>query len=148
MKYLTLLLLILMGCETDSKNKIIEQRAEIERLKEENRKLSAQVYYNSAQTNNYNQPLPTNQGSNSSYLLTDNNTLVEEFKNYMGDEYFTINSFKLSGKIIKVECPVVSNVSIRRLERDNPTIFSELLSRFDKIVFYDDFGGSYTLKKK
>jgi hypothetical protein len=148
MKYSMILFLFLFGCKSASDKKISELEAEILRLKEENLRLSNQISI-------MQQPLPSpgiingaNDGNSFAYALMDNETLLEAFKNYMSDEYFSFKLFKVNQKIIRINCDYASNISIRRLEKTNPNIFNELLSRYEKIVFYDDFGQSISINKK
>ena len=72
---------------------------------------------------------------------------MEAFKDYMSDEYFSYESFSRNGKVLRIRIPIVDNISIRRIQKKNPDIFTELLNRVDKIIFFDQFGASMNIKK-
>lgn len=146
MKFSFLLFILFLGCNTKSEEKIREQQTEIERLKDENRRLSIQK--NSYQSENYNQYNNPKQSNESSYSLLDEKSLIEEFKNYMADQYFIVKSFRNNNKTIRVRGNIVTNIDVRQLQRNNPSIFNELLIRYEKIIFYDDFGSSITVNKR
>jgi hypothetical protein len=150
---ITICLFIFSGCD-NNKDKIAKLEKEIESLKLENSRL--QSY------NNYNPPpdpplpipdLPDDlidQGDNyiNTYAQMSDARLVEEFKNYMSDEYFSFDEFLNSGKTIKIITPIVDNVNVRRLQRGNPEIFTEILNRFEKVIFTSSaLGNSITVNK-
>jgi hypothetical protein len=94
-----------------------------------------------------NDELEINNFSNNPYYYLTDNQLNEAFKNYMSDSYFGFESYKVKGKTIRVEAGIVMNTSIRALQRENQLIFDELLKRYDKIVFWDQFGKSITITR-
>ena len=136
-------LFMFSGCQ-NNQDKITQLENEIATLKLENSALK----YNS---NKVNLPTSDYYGQNDSkyqgYYMYSDAKLMEAFKNYMSDEFFSYNSFNRKGKVLRVGIPMVSNVSIRSIQKKNPDIFKELLNRVDKIVFFDDFGASMTIKK-
>jgi hypothetical protein len=147
------LVILCSGCD-NNKDKIAKLEKEIESLKQENSRLQS--------FNNYTPPaappLPVtdlpddviDRGNNyiNTYAQMSDARLVEEFKNYMSDEYFSFEEFLNSGKTIKIITLIVDNVKVRRLQRGNPEIFTEILNRFEKIIFTSSaYGNSITLNK-
>ncbi len=89
----------------------------------------------------------SNRSRDDYYNLLSDKQLNEAFKNYMSDSYFGFESYRVKGKTIRVEAGIVMNTSIRALQRENQLIFDELLKRYDKIVFWDQFGKSITITR-
>ena len=134
---------ILLSCQPNQ-DKISQLESEIATLKAENNSLK----YN---TNTLSAPNTSNYGQANSqlagYYMYSDARLMQSFKDYMSDQYFSYESFKKSGKTLRIRIPIVSNISIRSIQKNNPDIFKELLNRVDKIVFLDQFGASMTIKK-
>jgi hypothetical protein len=138
----------LFGCENSSKNIIEQNNRTIDSLRQEISRL--QYLYNKDQQSSFADDNSINSYgiSNHRYSEMSKNELVEEFKDYMSDNYFEVESFKISGDIIRVQVGIVMNISVRKLERENPSLFNALLSSYSKIVFWDQFGKSVTLTEK
>jgi hypothetical protein len=143
---LILLFLVFSSCNQASEDKIQSQQVEIDNLREENRRLKEG-------NNSYVPDSPTgisdehgNSANNIYFHLTDNQ-LNEAFKNYMSDSYFSFEGYTVKGKTIRVNAGIVMNTTIRALQRENQSIFDELLKRYNKIVFWDQFGKSITIKR-
>lgn len=147
------LVILCSGCD-NNKDKIAKLEKEIESLKLENSRLQS--------FNNYTPPaapplpipdLPddlTDQGNNyiNTYAQMSDARLVEEFKNYLSDEYYSFDEFVKSGNTIKITTHITDNVEVRRLQKKNPEIFAEMINRFDKIVFYSSIlHNSITINK-
>ena len=65
-------------------------------------------------------------------FLTDKE-LDKTFKNYLADERFSIDSYKLTPKTsIKIVSILVDNVMVRDLEKGCPKLFEEVLKRHKK----------------
>lgn len=100
--------------------------------------------YNSSSGNSY-----YNERTKTNYYSLDDESLIEEFKNYLSDEFLHFSSFKINNKVITITSSAVDNVSVRRLEKNNPDLFNTVLSRYNKIIFYDDLlGDKVVLKPK
>jgi hypothetical protein len=142
---LVVIIFVFTSCNQELEKRIQDQQAEIENLQEENKKLKdvSGLGYTSAP----NGVIDNGNSFNNNYSSMSNKQLNETFKNYMSDSYFGFESFRVKGKTVKVEASFVMNTSIRALQRENQSIFNELLNRYDKIVFWDQFGKSITISR-
>ncbi len=140
---LIFLVLFLSSCQ-NNQEKINQLENEITSLKAENNSLRLKgSSYPISSANNYGQ----SDSKVAGYYMYSDERLMEEFKDYMSDEFFSYTSFNKKGKALKIGIPYVSNISIRSIQKSNPEIFTEILKRVDKIVFFDPFGASMTIKK-
>ena len=103
--------------------------------------INSPIKFNQSDNKNYNE------STSSNYRSINDNELIQAFKNYMLDSYFDFKTFEVKGKTIRINVGFVMNTRIREIQRENESIFDELLKRFDKIVFWDEYGESSTITR-
>ena len=144
--FVFLLIIIVTGCENkkdteriaqlESENKSLESKNAY--LKSQQTSVEPTYHFNNSESNN----------NTHSYSSISDDSLLEEFKNYMSDNNFQFDSFNKNNKGIFINATIADNVSVRRLERGNPALFDALLERFKLIKYTNIFGTSVTLKHK